>query len=123
MWLNRATPGHSMTLFARPLSRTNRQVLASPPMVALYLMDSAAIDLPPVSVMMQLYSLTQSEAMLALALMAGRGLQPAAQHLKISPNTAKSHLKQIFEKTGVGHQVELIRLVLSGPGRIRFDNR
>ena len=98
--LNPTSASHTVTLFAVPLRRTTERVSTSPPTVALYLADSATYDLPPVSVLMNLDSLTRTEAMLAIHLLAGRGLQRAAEHLKISPNTAKSHLKQIFEKTG-----------------------
>ncbi len=63
----------------------------------------------------QLYGLTQAEARLTQFLVLGRGVEEAARGMEISPNTAKTHLKRIFSKVGVGRQVELLQAVYSSP--------
>jgi DNA-binding CsgD family transcriptional regulator len=62
------------------------------------------------------YGLRPAEATLASVLTNGKGLKDAADELHISLNTAKTHLRRIFDKTGTKRQAELVRLVLLGPG-------
>jgi DNA-binding CsgD family transcriptional regulator len=69
----------------------------------------------------RLYDLTPSEAALASILVQGSSLKEAAAELGITDNTARTHLKRIFDKTGTHRQGELVGLLLSGPGQIRKD--
>ena len=64
---------------------------------------------------MRLYNLTPAEARLTLALLEGKGLEWAAEQISLSVNTARTHLKRIFEKTRTHRQAELVRLILRGP--------
>ncbi len=57
-----------------------------------------------------LYKLTASEARLSSMILAGASLQSAAVTLGISQNTARSHMKHIYEKTGTHRQADLILL-------------
>jgi DNA-binding CsgD family transcriptional regulator len=63
--------------------------------------------------------MTPSEARLASRLMHGNGLDKIADELGITKETARNHLKSIFEKAGVNRQLELLALFarLSGPKR------
>src|SRR5262249_9262704 len=62
------------------------------------------------------FDLTRSEARLTLRLVAGDKLQSAAVNLDISYETARGHLKNIFNKTGARRQAELvIRIVTALP--------
>lgn len=70
--------------------------------------DAARQDL------VRLYGLTPTEAKFTLALLDGCGLDSAARRLSISRNTARTHLKRIFEKTRTHRQAELVALVLRG---------
>lgn len=62
-----------------------------------------------------LYRLTPAEATIAAAIGGGRPLTDAAADLGISPLTARTHLKRVFDKTGVHRQAELVRLVAGLP--------
>jgi len=62
-----------------------------------------------------LLGLSEREAALALRLARGDSLQAGATALGISHNTARVHLRNIFEKTGVNSQRDLLRLMLSAP--------
>jgi DNA-binding CsgD family transcriptional regulator len=42
-------------------------------------------------------------------------LQDYAGQNGISPHTAKTHLKQIFQKTGHGRQTDLLRDIMANP--------
>jgi DNA-binding CsgD family transcriptional regulator/DNA-binding transcriptional regulator YiaG len=59
-----------------------------------------------------LYDFTEVEARLADQLASGKDLRAAAEVLLISINTARSHLKWIFLKTGVRRQADLVRVIL-----------
>lgn len=61
------------------------------------------------------YGLTAAEARLTTFLARGRRLDEAAEDLGITYETARTHLKRIFNKTGAERQTELVRLVLCGP--------
>jgi DNA-binding CsgD family transcriptional regulator len=56
--------------------------------------------------------LTAAEAAFAGEIVAGAGIQAAADRLQISRSTGRTHLARIFEKTGTHRQAELVRLML-----------
>ena len=66
----------------------------------------------PANVIQELFGLTPKEASFALRLAAGESLQEASEHLGISPNTARAHLRSIFSKTGIDRQARLVRVIL-----------
>lgn len=68
------------------------------------------------------YGLTPAEAGLSLALVDAGNLDGAAKKLSISKHTARTHLKSVFQKTGVSKQPELIKLVLSSPEALVADS-
>ena len=51
----------------------------------------------------------------------GMSLEEAAGSRDISMNTARSHIKSMFAKTGVSRQGELVRIMLAGLGAIREE--
>ena len=61
----------------------------------------------------QQYDLTQREAEIVEALTNGLSVDEICAELDISMNTARTHLKRVFQKTGVDRQAELIRRTLS----------
>jgi DNA-binding CsgD family transcriptional regulator len=68
-----------------------------------------------VSDLRQLYGLSIAEGALLAALLSGATLQSYADEAAITLNTAKTHLRHIFEKTGQHRQADLIRAVLTNP--------
>jgi DNA-binding CsgD family transcriptional regulator len=60
-------------------------------------------------------AISAREAAIATHLAAGLELSQVAQRMRISIHTARSHLKAIYAKTGIGSQAELVRRVVSGP--------
>lgn len=65
-------------------------------------------------VLMDVYGLTRTEARLACELAHGTGIEDAAASLAMGVGTARTHLKQILQKTDTHRQAELVRLMLSG---------
>ncbi|MEO6433543.1 MAG: helix-turn-helix transcriptional regulator [Sphingomicrobium sp.] len=57
-----------------------------------------------------LFGLTERETQVMHALAEGHSIGTLAHCLKISPNTAKVHLRSIFAKTGTSRQVDLLQL-------------
>jgi DNA-binding CsgD family transcriptional regulator/PAS domain-containing protein len=80
--------------------------------VELILRDSTRPAQPSEPLLRQLYQLTPAEASLAVLLGEGLTLEESAARLGISRNTARSHLRAVFAKTGVKRQTALVQLLL-----------
>lgn len=80
--------------------------------VELILRDSSRPAQPSEPLLRQLYQLTPAEAALAVLLGEGLTLEETAARLGISRNTARSHLRAVFAKTGVKRQTALVQLLL-----------
>jgi DNA-binding CsgD family transcriptional regulator len=65
--------------------------------------------IPKPALLEQLLGFTPAEARLAAALLAGKTVQEFAEEAGVTLNTARTHLKRVFSKAGVGRQAELIR--------------
>jgi DNA-binding CsgD family transcriptional regulator len=63
----------------------------------------------------QVYGLTPAETRLLNALIEGKRLSEYAKETGITLNTAKTYLRQLFDKTGSARQADLLRLILSDP--------
>src|SRR5215471_10577897 len=63
-------------------------------------------------VLRQLFGLTPAEIRLCIALSKGKSVEEYAREAGISSNTARTHVKRIYSKTGVRRQSELVRLLL-----------
>ena len=57
----------------------------------------------------ELYGLTRAEERLLQFILDGLGLFEAAERLGVSRNTARTHMKRIYAKTGTRRQAELMR--------------
>lgn len=68
---------------------------------------------PPAALLQRLYGLTKSETQVALLVMRGQGLSPIAEELSVSLTTVKTHLRHVFDKTGMHRQAELVRLLVT----------
>jgi DNA-binding CsgD family transcriptional regulator len=85
------------------------------PVVLLRLIDPATIRLPGKKVLQVQFGLTPAEAAFALEFLAGNDLVASATNRGITMNTARVHLRRIFEKTETRRQAALIRLLLLCP--------
>ncbi len=93
-----------------PMSNPGDWTLSRPPAAVAFLRVSAA-SLLSQSVLREAFSLTKSEAELALALAGGRTLRAIAETSGRSFHTVRSHLARLMEKTGTRKQIDLIRLL------------
>ncbi|MEM7408915.1 MAG: helix-turn-helix transcriptional regulator [Myxococcota bacterium] len=86
--------------------------------VAVFVTDPSAKIVAGSEALEVLYQLTYSEAELVRLLSLGMSLDEAASQRGVSLNTARSHLKRAFSKTGTNRQGELVHLIVSGVGQI-----
>ena len=107
-----------LAVVAEPLAPAHGERLGhgSAPGAVLFIGDSEASTRPSVEHLAAVYGLTQAEARLTAQVVDGRNLREAAGVLGVSPNTAKYHLKAVFEKVGVSRQAQLVRRVLADVG-------
>src|SRR5262245_54759820 len=69
------------------------------------------------------FGLTPAEARLTLHLVAGETLRSAEAKLGITYETARTHLKNIFGKTGTCRQAELVVVLVTAlPGCVRLGS-
>jgi DNA-binding CsgD family transcriptional regulator len=87
------------------------------PVAVLFVPDPQSAQVET-TVLEQLYSLTPSEASFIAAFVAERSLDDAATARGIRKSTARGYLKNVFQKTGTNSQHGLMRLLLTGIGRI-----
>lgn len=78
----------------------------------LFLEDRRPFD-ERIEIASRAFSLSAAQQQLALALCEGIDPSRYAKTHSVSPNTVRTHLKRVFEKTGVSSQVSLTRLLMS----------
>ena len=100
-----------------PLKRGARDVFGWDGVLML-LAEAANASVPGADLLRVLFDLTPAEARLTRHLLEGRMPVEAAALMRITEATARVHLRNVFAKTGVRRQVELVRLLLGlgGPG-------
>ncbi|MEO7221085.1 MAG: helix-turn-helix transcriptional regulator [Devosia sp.] len=60
-----------------------------------------------------IYGLSPAQQRVSALVAEGLSLVEIAERLEVTPNTARTHLNRIFEKTGVRNQTALVRVLLS----------
>ena len=63
----------------------------------------------------EILGITKAEARLLQLLIGGRSVKEAGEALGISPATARTHVRNMFEKTGCSRQSDLLRAVMQHP--------
>lgn len=79
--------------------------------LALFVVDPSQSAAANADALRDLFQLTPMEATLTATLARGAALVDAARTLGMAHNTARSHLRAIFAKTGVRRQSELVHLI------------
>jgi DNA-binding CsgD family transcriptional regulator len=67
----------------------------------------------PIDLLRSNFRLSPAEARLALHLVAGETLRSAEAKLSMTYETARTHLKSIFQKTGTCRQAELVVAIVT----------
>ncbi len=87
-------------------------------LAALVLSNPGNPALPSTNILRDQYNLTEAEARFARQFVTAKSLARAAMELGISAETARRHIKAVFEKSGTHSQVELTQLLLLHPEAI-----
>ncbi len=115
-------PG-TVLMVSRPSGSKALEVLVSPlpshsalgkggPSAALFITDPEVGTELDARALRELFALTPAEIRLTIALAKGKSVQEYAKEAAISSNTARTHVKRIYSKTGVRRQSELVHLLL-----------
>ena len=93
-------------------SGARRRASASSAAVAAVFVHKAALETSSVpEVLAKAYKLTPTELRVLLAIVEVGGVPEVAEALGIADTTVKTHLGNLYEKTGVGRQADLVKLV------------
>ena len=77
-----------------------------------YILFGRELDLSSqVDLVEAIYGLSTSQTKITKRITQGLDLEAAAEALGISKNTARTHLRRVYEKVGVNSQIELVRLI------------
>lgn len=125
---NGGPPGPSAVQIPRVSLRPPYQLVAAPllirsrcfagmpsPAAVVFIMDAERQQTASTDLLIQLYRLTPKEAALAAKLSEGKSVEQAAEELAIRYETARTHLRRIFSKTGTSRQAELLLLMVRLP--------
>lgn len=102
-------------LLVSPLRSGRLGVWLDRPCAMIILHDPARTPAVPEKLVQALYGLSPAEARLSAAIARGGDLRQYARAHSISVETARSQLKSAMNKTGTKRQVDLSRLLLTGP--------
>lgn len=110
--LSAALPGH---WFANvlPLTSGDRQRtgMLHSAAAAVFVRRTSPASPPPLEVLAKLYKLTASEVRLIDGVMKVSGVKALAELLGLRQATVKTHLHNVFRKTGTARQSELVKLI------------
>jgi len=107
------TCGCPLLLMALPASETVPAAAYDPHTIALFAIEGASASVVEAGMLRTLYGLTPMESHIAAGIANGGTLAETASRLKVSRNTAKTHLRGAFYKTGTSNQAELRSTMLS----------
>lgn len=86
-------------------------VMSFCPQAIAILRDTRAEVAVEIDSVTQRFGLSPAEAQVAGLLIAGMEREAIAAHRRVAPETLKSQIKAIYQKTGCGREAELIALV------------
>lgn len=101
-----------MGILVRSVSSSRLHQSDASPCVIIYIDQSDVQEVPQAKFISQLFGLTPSEAALAILLFQGYTLIESAKVLEITENSVRTYIKNVFKKTGVSRQTDLVRLIL-----------
>jgi DNA-binding CsgD family transcriptional regulator len=105
--LERGMDRSSLFAHVMPIESSNKAVARSTAAL-IFIIDPEFYALPSFNTFAALYGLTRGEARVLQEIIGGQGLIAASTKLRLSEATARTHLRNIFEKTGTKRQTELL---------------
>lgn len=112
----RSSSKRALTLFVRAATSASKGIDPAEASILVMILDSSLPVQTAEADLRQLFGLTSTEAQLSNLLMEGLSLEECCEELGIRRTTARMHLRNIFAKTGVRRQGELVSLLLKSIG-------
>lgn len=112
----RRSLGRSYQVVAAPLlGRLPQFNRMAKPMALVLITDPERQTPASTDLLRELYKLTPREAAFAAKLSQGKSVEQTAEEMCITYETARTHLRRIFSKTGASRQAELLLLIARLP--------
>jgi DNA-binding CsgD family transcriptional regulator len=107
------SPHQRWFAYVLPLTSGDRQRAGSlhSAVAAVFVRKTSPAGPPPLEVLANLYGLTASEIRMLDAITKVSGVRALADLLGLSQSTVKTHLQNLFRKTGVTRQSDLVKLI------------
>ena len=113
--IDRGFDRRPITAVLTPMPELPVRWVSGDPRGILFLFDPEHQLVPRSETLMQELGISPREAEIAVLLTLGSDLPQVAKRMHISIHTARTHLKNIYAKTGITSQAELVRRVATGP--------
>jgi DNA-binding CsgD family transcriptional regulator len=111
--------GRALSATVAPLRGFNGPFSSQQPAAVVFISDPDRNYEVATGLVRRCHGLTPAEGKLAMLMVEGNSLKEAATNCGVTHNTAKSQLKNIFLKTQVNRQSELVMLLLNTAGITR----
>jgi DNA-binding CsgD family transcriptional regulator len=113
----RASGRRAYQVVIAPLRTRLRQFTGTAaPLAVVLITDPEQPGPAKLDLLVQLYGLTPKEAEIAVNLSQGKTVEQTAEQLGMTYQTARTHLRRLFIKTGTSRQTELLLLLARLPG-------
>lgn len=119
--LSQSSVSRSISLFVSPLPSTDALAEPDSRAAAIFISNPDRLTRNDVKSLGNLYGLTPTEARMATHIAAGLSIEMSAEEMGVTRETARTHLKRIFGKTGTNRQGELVALLLNSPTSARLS--
>jgi DNA-binding CsgD family transcriptional regulator len=119
--LSRPSQRRPLAVLVAPLQRRPAWFVDHGPRAIVSVVDPEQAPVVPEKYLQRLYGLTRAEAAITVQILRGQGLQAAADSLGISLATVRTHLQNVFAKTGTRRQSQLVRLIAQSQAGVQFD--
>lgn len=112
--LSRPSCKPALIVLVAPVARNTGFFSEELPSAVLFVTDPTSnLAQAPEQALSSLFGLTRAESRICRLLVGGSSLEQAASKLGISMNTARTHVKRVFDKTGAHRQSDLMLLFTS----------
>jgi DNA-binding CsgD family transcriptional regulator len=115
MHVSRPSGRRQLPLAVSP-TRNGASALGRSHAVSIAFADPERAPEPCADLIARLYGFTAREAGVAALLLRGLSPSEAAGKLAMTENTVRTHIRHLFDKTGVERLADLVRLLMQGPG-------
>jgi DNA-binding CsgD family transcriptional regulator len=120
MMISRQAPRRPLSVLVAPLSGQQSIVPLIEAACAIFVADPDANLQTDTDILRELYGLTAAESKVTALLVQGNDIRRIADELQVGLNTARTHLKRVFEKTHTRRQAELVQMILRAPTATRL---